>query len=64
MPQIFPTRIVATKTTGGEVVKEFNVQSRSLRPVEGGIRQDYDPASGNINEVFVTNQTIKVDLYY
>lgn len=60
----FPVRIVATKTTGGTVERTFEPQAGSLRPVTGGFRQDYDPTSGAVGDVFVDGQTIRVDLYY
>ena len=60
----FPTRIVATKLTGGIVTREFTPQAGSFRPIRGGIRQDYDPTSGAIGDVFVNGQTIYVELYY
>ena len=60
----FPTRIVATKTTGGEVERTFTPQAGSLRPVTSGFRQDYDPTSGAVGDVFVANQTIRVELFY
>ena len=60
----FPERIVVTKLTNGEVVREFTVQDGSLRPIDGGVRQNYDPVSGNASDVLVTVQTIRFDLFY
>ena len=66
----FPSRIVATKQTGGVVEREFGIQAGSLRDISsagnpaGTIRQDYDPASGAVGDVFVSGQTIIVKLYY
>ena len=60
----FPSRIVATKTTGGEVSITLTPQANSLRDIGGGVRQDYDPVSGNVGDVFVNGQTVTVDLYY
>ena len=60
----FPTRIVATKTTGGEVSRTLTPQAGSRRPVTGGIRQDYDPQNGAITDVFVSGQTIQIQLFY
>ena len=64
----FPTRIVATKLTGGEVTVEMTPQAGSLRAIRGGsgrlMRMDYDASTGTIASVFVDGQTIRVDLYY
>ena len=59
----FPTRIVATKTTGGVVSRTFTPQSGSYQPVTGGSRQDYDAESGSAADVFVNNATIRLELY-
>ena len=59
----FPRRIVVTKTSGGEVSRECTPQAGSLRPVQSGFRQDYDP-DGRIQDVFAANQTVRADLYY
>ena len=59
----FPTRIVATKTTGGQVVRSFT-PTGGRRSVSGGIRQDYAPEAGSPTDVFINNQTVKVDLFY
>lgn len=60
----FPTRIVATKTTGGRVTITLTPQAGSLRDISGGVRQDYDPVSGNVADVWVNGQTVTVQLYY
>lgn len=60
----YPLRIVATKTTGGRVEREFTPQAGSFRGVQGGTRQDYDPVSGATADVFVNGATIEVKLYY
>ena len=66
----FPTSIKVTKTTGGEVSLTLEPQAGSLRQLSGGgtpantWRQDYDPTSGSITSVFVSGQTIRVELYY
>ena len=60
----FPSRIVATKTTGGEVSITLTPQSGSLRDISGGVRQDYDPESGSVGDVWVNGQTVTIDLYY
>ena len=60
----FPSRIVATKTTGGEVSISLTPQAGSLRDISGGVRQDYDPESGSVGDVFVNGQTVTIDLYY
>ena len=62
----FPTRIVATKLTGGEVEITLGPQAGSLRPISDGayMRMDYDPVRGAVGDVFVNGQTIRVDLYY
>ena len=59
----FPTRIVATKTTGGEVQRSFT-PTGNRRSVAGGVRQDYAPESGSPTDVFINNQTVRIDLYY
>ena len=63
----FPSRIVATKTTGGEASITLTPQGESLRDISGAVRQDYDPATGESNavgDVFVNGQTVTIDLYY
>ena len=63
----FPTSIKVTKTTGGEVSLTLEPQSgsfRRLRSPANTWRQDYDPTSGNITSVFVSGQTIRVELFY
>lgn len=62
----FPTRIVATKLTGGEVEITLGPQAGSLRPISDGayMRQDYDPVRGAVGDVFVNGQTVRLDLYY
>ena len=63
----FPTRIVATKTTGGRVELTLTPQADSLRDISGAVRQDYDPASGESNtvgQVWVNNQTVVIQLFY
>ena len=59
-----PSRIVATKQTGGVVERTFTPRAGSLRTISAGIRQDYDPTSGAVGDVFVNGQTIQVELYY
>lgn len=61
----FPARIVATKLTGGVVTRTFTKQGgASRRAINGGVRQDYDPSSGSVSDVFVNGQTVRVELYY
>ena len=60
----FPIRIVATKQTGGEVTITLTPQAGSLRDISGGVRQDYEPESGAVGDVWVNGQTVQVQLYY
>ena len=64
----FPTSIKVTKTTGGEVSLTLEPQSgsfRRLRSPANTWRQDYDPTNrGDITTVFVSGQTIRVELFY
>ena len=59
----FPSRIVATKTTGGEVELEFTPTGNPFA-ISGGTRLNYAPTSGSVGDVFVNGQTVKIDLYY
>ena len=63
-PNEFPSRIVVTKLTGGEVERTFTPQADSLRDIQGGVRQDYGPVSGATGDVFVNGQTVRAQLYY
>ena len=63
----FPTRIVATKQTGGVVERTLVPQSGSLRRLGStgsDYRQDYDPESGAVADVLVNGQTVQIQLYY
>ena len=57
----FPMRI---RVTRGTVVREFTPQAGSRRAIQGGIRQDYDPVAGTTTDVFVSGQTLQVELFY
>ena len=59
----FPSRIVVTKTTGGEVERTFNPTGNPFA-ISGATRQNYAPTSGAVGDVFVNGQTVRVDLYY
>ena len=60
----FPTRIVGTR---GIATVSLVPQVNSLRDISGGVRQDYDPASGEsgtVAGVWANGQDIVVQLYY
>ena len=59
----FPTRVVATKTTGGVVERAFT-PTGARRTVTGGTRQDYAPESGSPVDVFVNGASVRLDLHY
>lgn len=61
----FPTRIVVTKTSGGEVERTFEPRANlAPRTISAGVRLDYDPTSGANTDVFQNNQDVTVQLYY
>ena len=60
----YPSRIVATKTTGGVVERSFTRRAGAVTAVNGGSRITYDAESGSAADVFVNNATIRLDLYY
>ena len=60
-PADFPVRIVAAR---GSARREFVPQAGSLRPVRGGVRQDYDPVDGAVGDVFVAGYAVAIELYY
>ena len=61
----FPSRIVATKTTGATAtVTCVPHDPDQISAVSGGVRRDYDVESGSLTDVFASNQTVRIDLYY
>ena len=61
----FPREIVATKTTGGEsVVACVPKVPDDIAAVAGGVRRDYRVSAGSLTDVFIQNQTVRVELFY
>lgn len=59
----FPSMIVLTKITGGEVEITVTPSPDAPYAISGGVRQDYT-TDARLQDVIVRTQNVRVDLYY